>query len=929
MLGGVSLILGRQRELDLLAAWLDAAAGGAGRLVLCAGEPGIGKTRLAQELAGHALAGGRTVVWGRCVEAEGSPPFWPWRQVLRTLGTDPGAVVVAGDVGSPADRFRVVDGVAETVQAAAARTGGALVVIIDDAHRADEPSLLVLRHLADRIAASRLLVFATFRDVEPARVLPRVLPELLRAPATERLDLRGFGLEEVRQQLGPAAADAGAVLELTGGNPLFVREVARAMVDGTWRADRPPRTVLDLVAARLAGLSAGCRRLVQAAAVVGRDFSLPLVATALGEAVEGCLSLVDEALAYGLVDRVGEAGDYRFVHALTRDAVVASLTTPDRISLHRAVAEATAATFAGDLSDHLGDIARHWAELAPFGEGATARRWAIRAAQDAARRLAFEEAVRLYRAALELPVASLTDADRCRTLIALGRAASSAGDLRACVGAARAAADAAQAAASPELLGEAALVLEVTADPAVNAVAEQLLERALGGLAEEADDGLRARLLAQRSHLAYYDGDDQRVGSLSAAAVRLARAADDDGALADALHARKEACPGPAGRSERMAMAAELQDLAVRTGSARSAMTAELWRVEAFIEGGELAQAADHLGRLQAAVERVGGPVSAWHLDRVGACIAQGQGRYADALVLGRRGFERMRTVEPGPARGGYFALQCAVAGHLGISDELDQLVERPFAPLPRFTTMGPLMRAFLLVSAGRFDEGAASYRQAGPPETWSLPAFYVLPASVCGTLAAAALGRHDDLAVLLERLDRFRGDYAAGDGVVFLGPIELALGRGAAALGQHDRAVDDLTTAVVQADRAGARGFVAEAAFHLAVTLVARGHPGDRDRARAAAADADRLARLLGMTAYLGRTAALVAQLGAGDSVLSPREVEVAKLVAEGLTNRQIAHRLVISERTAQNHVQHILVKLGFTTRSQIAAWSAAEQGR
>jgi DNA-binding NarL/FixJ family response regulator len=156
------------------------------------------------------------------------------------------------------------------------------------------------------------------------------------------------------------------------------------------------------------------------------------------------------------------------------------------------------------------------------------------------------------------------------------------------------------------------------------------------------------------------------------------------------------------------------------------------------------------------------------------------------------------------------------------------------------------------------------------------------------------------------------------------MGPIELTLGRGAVALGRVDLAVDDLTVAAEQADRAGAPGFLAEARFHLAMALLARNSSGDRDRAEAAARDADRLAKALGMAAYVDRTSALVAQLGGGrPAALSPRELEVASLVAEGLTNRQIAERLIISERTAQNHVQHILTKLGFTARSQIAAWS------
>ena len=917
-------MVGRQRELDALRAWVGAARDGVGRLVLCAGEPGIGKTRLAQELAGVALAGGTAVAWGRCVEAEGAPAFWPWRQVLRSLGVDADAVLT-GRVESPEDRFRAFDNVTEAVRGVAGQ--GGLVVILDDIHVGDEPSLLVLRHLAEQITDAKLLVFAAFRDVEAAMVLAGVLPDLLRSPRVERLDLRGFGLAEVREQLSGMAveeADARAVLDVTGGNPLFVREVARAMAEGTWRPDRPPRTVLDVVGARLDSVSAGCRKLVQTAAIVGRDFSVALVAAALDEPIERCLPLIDEAMGYGLLDRVGDHGGYRFTHALTRDAVEASLGTADRVALHHVVAEAIQAQFAGDLSEHLGDLARHWAELAPYGEAATARTWALRAADEAVRRLAFEEGVRLYRAALALDLAALPDAERCQVQIALGRAAYLAGDLRGCVDAAVAAADAARAARDSELLAEAALVPQAAPDPAVNTIAKQLCEEALAGLDPAAYEALRARLLAQRSHLAFYDGEQARVETLSAAALDLARRSGDDRALVEALHARKEACPGPAGRAERLQLAAEMLALARHRNSARTAMWGQLWRLEALVEGGQLAAAAEQLGALRVAVERVGGPVSAWHLDRATACIAQAQGRYADAAAAGRRAFDRMRAVEPAPAAGSYFGLQRALAQHVGVTDEATALAQRPFGGPPRFITMGWIGRALLLLFAGLPEEAAASYQQAGPPETWSLPAFHILQGYLEGALVCAELGRFDELAVLLNRLEPSRGAHVAGDAVAYLGPVELALGRGAAALGRLDDAIDDLAVAAEQAARAGAPGFVAEAQYHLAMALLARNGPGDRDRAESAARDADRQARALGMAAYVDRTGALVAYLNRRKPVmLSSREAEVARLVAEGLTNRQIAERLVISERTAENHVQHILTKLGFATRSQIAAWS------
>jgi hypothetical protein len=639
-------IVGRRGELDALRTHLYRARDGAGRLVLCAGEPGIGKTRLAQEVAGMALAGGTPVAWGRCFEDEGAPPFWPWRQVLRSLGVDP-PPPPPGDVESPEDRFRMVDDMARAVLAAAGT--GSLLVILDDVHWADEPSLFALRHLADHIGDARLLVVATFRDVEPGSALPRLLPDLRRAPAVAGLELRGFDLAEVREQLTRtsstgSAAEAQAVLDVTAGNPLFVREVARAMADGTWRPDRPPRTVLDIVRSRLERVSDECRRLVQAAAIVGRDFSLPLVAATLDVPIGACLALLDEAIGFGLVDRAGHAGDYRFVHALTREAVEASLTTADRLALHRAVADAIERQFAGDLSDHLAALARHWAELAPYGEAATARRWAVAAAGEAVRRLAYEEGVRLYRAALAWPTTAAPDVEQGRVLLALGRAAYLVGDLTGCVEAALSAAEVARRAGSSQLLAEAALVLEAAPDPGVNAVAKDLCEQALAGLGESptdpgdpADHSLRARLLAQRSHLAFYDGEQERVEALSAEALRLARTAGDERALADALRARQEACPGPAGRAERLLLAEEMLSLAQRTNSARTTMWGLLWRIGGLLENGQLTAAADELPALRVAVDRLGGPVSAWHLDRVAACVAQAQGRYAEAAANGRR----------------------------------------------------------------------------------------------------------------------------------------------------------------------------------------------------------------------------------------------------------------------------------------------------
>jgi DNA-binding CsgD family transcriptional regulator len=911
--------------------WLDDARSGAGHVVLCVGEAGIGKTRLARELAGIALATGTPAAWGRCEGEEGSPAFWPWRQVLRSVGNTASDLFV-GDTASPADRFRVFEAITDAVIDAASASG--LVVVLDDLHWADEPSLLALRHLANRVADAPLLVLAATRSVASTIGTRRALPELIRAPSVERLDLRGFDLAEVRDQLerrGAADADRHApeVLELTGGNPLFVGELARSIAEGSWQAATPPSSVLDLVRARLDRVSPECRRAVQAAAVIGREFDLGVLAAALGEEIEKCVAWIEDAKAAGLVERAPDARRHRFVHALTRDAIAASLPSIDMVGLHRAVATALEAT-AVDPSEHVGAIAAHWRALAPYGDAATAQRWTLRAAQDALERLAFEESARLFRAAVDIGAPPLGDLERGSALVGLGRAAALAGDLDVAVDAAATAADAARAAGDISLLADAALVVDPAPYPTINVVLKGLCDEALERLGDTSAVAVQARLLAQRSHLAFYDADQTAVDGLSRSALLLARASGEADALAAALHARKESLPGPAGRAERLDLAAEMLTASARTGRARDAMWGTLWRIEALLEGGHITDAQEQLPALEIVVGHVGGPVSAWHLDRVTACIAQAQARYADAATVGRRARERMERVEPRPARGAYFGLLCALSAHIGIIDEMAPLVEARFESLPRYRTVGPVNRAFLLLRAARPDEAAASFRQAGPIETWSLPGFFAGATYAFAVVVAVELGLRDALVVLLDRLEPYRGTHTAGDAVVYLGPAELALGRGAAALGDLDRAVDDLAAAVQRADEAGAVGFVAEASFHLAVALLARDRPGDRSRAVTAARVGDQLARSLGMAAYTGQTATLLARLAADEpAALTPREREVARLVAEGLTNRQLGARLVISERTAQNHVQHILTKLGFTTRSQIAAWAAKQVER
>jgi DNA-binding CsgD family transcriptional regulator len=246
-------------------------------------------------------------------------------------------------------------------------------------------------------------------------------------------------------------------------------------------------------------------------------------------------------------------------------------------------------------------------------------------------------------------------------------------------------------------------------------------------------------------------------------------------------------------------------------------------------------------------------------------------------------------------------------------------------------TVFPALTLALIRLHQGDRAAAEAAYAQAGPVRSWTPVPAMRMAAWAHGLAVAIRLGRMEDIEFLAARFEPFRGQHVAngaGPGV-YLGPVELPLGRAAAALGHLDTALVDLRTAASICDANGARGCAVQARVELAAALTRRRAPGDRDEALAVLAAAEREAGQLGMapfTEWIGQLRAPLTAAAAGGSPLSPRELEVARLVGRGLTNKQIGQTLYVSERTAENHVQHILTKLGLRNRSQIAAWASGE---
>ncbi|MGZ4409692.1 MAG: ATP-binding protein, partial [Gaiellaceae bacterium] len=301
---GGAVFVGRVGELGELTSALGQAKAGRGAMILLAGEPGIGKTRLVDELVARIEAGGATVFWGRCWEGGGAPAYWPWVQILRAASAGiEGALTEAqrSDVGHivpdlfdrrdeprtssdpDADRFRSFEAVAACLRAAALRRSA--LVVVDDIHAADVPSLLLLRFLAADLRSIPMLLVATYRDTAIGRAHPlsEALPELMRDPSVRRMELRGLSQEDVGAYVVATAGDASdavitAVHRETEGNPLFMSELLRLLLAegrledvvnaGEHTRISVPQGVRDVIRRRVALLSERCADTLATASVL-------------------------------------------------------------------------------------------------------------------------------------------------------------------------------------------------------------------------------------------------------------------------------------------------------------------------------------------------------------------------------------------------------------------------------------------------------------------------------------------------------------------------------------------------------------------------------------------------------------------------------------------------------------------------------------
>src|SRR5881628_1820835 len=564
-----AVFVGRHDELVELRAGLEDAVTGRGRFFLVVGEAGIGKTRLVEELASEAAARGHLVLWGRCWESEGAPPYWPWIQVIRAYlrtARSEGPPRVAGGAGAPYlaqlvpelggldspappappqsehARFYLFDAVATFLGSRPDRTP--LVLVFDDLQWADTPSLLLLQFLVHELRDTAMLVVATYREME-ARQSPHVA-DILGALARDgrHLPLRGFGDEEValfiegKTGRSASAALVRAVHHETEGNPFFVDEILHLLVaeEALERRDAMiarrlpvPQGVREAIRRRLAPLPAPCRDALTLASVVGREFGLAALQRACGLGADALLEVLSPALGREILVRDPRtAGRYRFAHALIRETIYEELGAAERARLH----------------GRIGDVR-----------------------------------------------------ERCELLLARGGAQWKAGDGPGARETFRQAAEIARRVGDPALLarsalgfaGEGSRLLWVRSG-VVDQPRIELLEEALHRLGD-GDPGLRAQLLARLAINLYWAPQPERVLALSEEALTLARRLGDPCQLAAALRARLVALWRPEMEEERFAIADEIVSLGQRTGDRELSLLGHRFRIVGFLEFGDVVAA--------------------------------------------------------------------------------------------------------------------------------------------------------------------------------------------------------------------------------------------------------------------------------------------------------------------------------------------------
>jgi DNA-binding CsgD family transcriptional regulator/tetratricopeptide (TPR) repeat protein len=985
--------VGRASELRQLQAAFNAAADGNGALISVLGEPGIGKTTICEQLAAYATEQGGLTMFGHCYESGSlSRPYLPFAQALRqyVLSVDPerlaaelgaGAADVARIVpevrqrldvpkyqaGDPdSDRWRLLQALADFVRSVS--YSQPLLMVLEDLHDADSASLDVLVHMSRTLQDSRLLLLATYRDVDVDRAHPlsAALAELRRASSFVRMPMHGLGLRDVQHMLaslsGQESSDylAELVHRQTEGNPLFVQELFHYLVEqGLWDsrdvdrfqrvgqdslAVRIPEGLRDVIGKRLSRLSERTNQVLAVASVLGIEFQLEALLQVAQQPEENVIEALEEAARAALLDeRAASIGrvTYRFRHAFVRQTLYEEMSAPRRMRWHREVARALEQLYQRHLDEHAAELARHFLYNSSSDQLTRGVAYAEMAATRAMGVYAYGEAARFLQQALEAQ--ELLDPDdwvkRCDLLLALADALLPTYDAHR---------------VHESVAAEAFTLAEAHTDSQRAArAAIQALEACTRTWSASSGSDWVARAdrhaalgTVERVYADLYQGRWCRISGRPPAeghahfrrALESARQLGDEAAFAAAA-------------GEGLTYLQALPDLELIEGIAHELTARSLSRAPTGLQASGLLAA----GRVLLSGGDRDGAERAWQqlakladdrhdpIATTWAMAARTLVAILDGQLVGamrhihaaENAAQSMHAGSAGvpPLRAFEFANGLVSGNTLRVRMYLGQVSEEL---LPELGRAGPSLaaRTLTLAALGRCAEAAATRLRLGDViGEWRERGLHIL---VMILEASVLCGDRDTAEALVSRLAPLASRVHANLPVVSYGRL---LGEAAAMLGQADRARDFYRQATRTCERIRFRPELALIQLDLAELLYSH-FPEEQSEIREHLGIATEELRAMDMQPGLERALQLgervwtresvapAAAVARSDDGLTAREREVASLVAAGQSNREIAEALVISEGTAEVHVKHILGKLGFKSRAQVAAW-VAERGQ
>lgn len=900
------MFIGREAEVATLSVAFTQALAGHGQLVLIAGEPGIGKTRLLEEFA-RKVQSQSTILWGRCWEGDGAPALWLWMQIVRTYLSEVDPLTLAKELGSSATdiaevvpelrahrpglpqsavtdpeyaRFRLFEGMVSFFKAATRRHP--VVLLLDDLHWADTSSLRLLYFLVRELHhASPLLIVGAYREVEVAQsaALASILGDLMRE--SQFLPLRGFSPAEVRVLLTsthatpPSDTAVAALHERTNGNPFFVGELMRLALreGGTLEgavafpsAHGLPLGVRETIRRRLERVSVACRQLLRTAAVIGRGFSLELLRHVASVAEAGqttsILHWLDEAVRARLIEpQVGSTRHYRFLHALVRETLYEDLALPEQITLHTRVGEAMEHLVAANLAPSAAELADHFSKSLPSGHGGIqekAVRYALMAGDQAMQVFAYEEALSHYQRALHvLTEASSDDLQRCHVLIRIGDAQQRLGVIKDAREAYfQAAALARKAGAhtgyvqAAHALAYAALGMSQRGDPTFlpDPVKTALLDEALQLITDE-DPDLRAQLLSCLLNVFLFLLTPERREILSQEALKLARRVGTPATLGNALGARYSTLWGTGRGEEQLAVADETLQLGERTGHREIERNGYAFRALALLEIGDIA-ALDHtIQRYSAITAELRQPYYLWRAQSFRTMRALLAGQFEAGEQLAQETLACGQRAQTENAMVVFFISLLTLRREQGRMAELEEplkhLAER-YPTLPAFRST----LAFVYSEMDRQTDARRAFEQVLAQGMGAIPRdgnWFLTQeqlAHIC-----VFLGDTVRAAEVYEMLLPYAGqNVVAGFADGCRGPVAHLLGILATVLLRWEEAEQHFTSAIAMSESMGARPFLAHSQYEYAVMLCRRDQPGGRTHALTLLDAAQEAADRLGM---------------------------------------------------------------------------------